>query len=95
MTWLVVALAVIALLCALCFMAWRNAARGRTAALARCAELTSTLNTVLTRLSDLEKTAKIVAENRRKADSKVDELHAGDDGGNALDVLSKPPAGGS
>ncbi|MBD5437729.1 MAG: hypothetical protein HDR37_04030 [Treponema sp.] len=95
MTWLLVALAVLALLCALCFMAWRNAARERRAALARCSELTSTLNQVLKRLSDVQSAAKIVADNRREADEKVEELHAGDAGGNALDVLSKPPAGGS
>lgn len=95
MTWLLVALAVVALLCVLCFMAWRNAARGRQAALARCAELTGTLNQVLTRLTEIERAAKIAADNRREADAKVEELHAGDAGGNALDVLSKPPAGGN
>ena len=95
MTWLVIAVALLALVAVLCFLAWRNAARGRQVALARCAELTGTLNQVLTRLTEIEQAAKIAADNRREADAKDEELHAGDAGGNALDVLSKPPAGGN
>ncbi len=93
MTWMVVAVAVLAVLCVLCFMAWRNAARQRENIRANCAELARTLKQVLVRLDQERQAAKLAAENRKEADAKIDDLHGGDAGGNALDVLSKPPAG--
>lgn len=86
---LAITCAVLAAASAIMFMAWRNAARERKQARAKCAELEGTLHSALTRLSQAEQAAKIAAENRREADAKIGELHDGDAGGNALDVLSK------
>lgn len=94
MTWLCAVIGVLLAALVVTFMAWRNAARQRSDLRAKCAELAQTLRQVLERLSDMEQAVKLAADNRREADAKIEELHAGDAGGNALDVLSKPAAGG-
>ncbi len=86
---LIVCVIALAAACAVILLAWKKAARDRAALRKRCAEMEGTLHSVLTRLSQVEKAAKIAADNRREADAKIDALHSGDGVGNALDVLSK------